>query len=127
VIEVIQPDDGAPPSGVYSPALRCGDFVFVSGQGPVSSDGSAIGSTFVEEAEATMDNIEAIARAAGGTLANLVRLGAYLADMNDFDAWDSVCLRRLQKPYPTRTTLPVNLVGLRIEIDAVLWLPRRQS
>jgi 2-iminobutanoate/2-iminopropanoate deaminase len=127
VTEVIQAEGGAPPSGVYSPALRCGDFVFISGQGPFSSDGSLVGATFTEEAQATMDNIEAIARAAGGSLSDVVRLGAYLADMNDFDAWDAVCLERLHEPYPTRTTVPVSLVGLRIEIDAVLWLPRGES
>jgi enamine deaminase RidA (YjgF/YER057c/UK114 family) len=99
-----------------------GDFLFVSGQGPFDATGALVGETFEEQAIATLANISAIAKAAGGRIEDAVKIGAYLRDQADFPVWDAVCAKTFVRPFPTRTTVENNLVGFDIEIDAIIWL-----
>ncbi|WP_433674258.1 RidA family protein [Microbacterium gorillae] len=112
-----------PPAGPYSPAIRVGDLLFVSGQGPFGPDGKRRGETFAEQADATFDNLAAIAAEAGTSLDHTVRICGYLDNLDDFAEWNAACGARLSEPYPARTTVPVPLPGFAIEIDAVLWIP----
>ncbi|MFB9186707.1 RidA family protein [Dactylosporangium sucinum] len=112
-----------PAAGPYSPAVRVGDLLFVSGQGPFRPDGSQAGPTFHDQAEAVFDNIAALAAEAGTSLAHAVRIGCYLSTLAHFAEWNEACQRRLSAPHPARTTVPVALPGFDIEVDAVLWIP----
>ncbi|UWP78977.1 RidA family protein [Dactylosporangium fulvum] len=116
------PDIG-PAAGPYSPAVRVGDLLFVSGQGPFRPDGTMVGPAFRSQADAVFDNIAALAAAAGTTLAHTVRIGCYLSSLDHFTEWNAVCAERLTAPHPARTTVPVALPGFDIEVDAVLWIP----
>ncbi|MFI6390885.1 RidA family protein [Nonomuraea sp. NPDC050540] len=118
---VISPDCG-PPAGPYSPAIRAGGFLFISGQGPFDGSGNLAGGTFAEQAHVVFDNLEALARAAGADLGRVVRLGAFLNDLADFAQWNEVCEQRLSKPYPARTTVPAVLPRFALEVDAILLL-----
>jgi enamine deaminase RidA (YjgF/YER057c/UK114 family) len=76
---------------------------------------------FLEQAAAAFDNLEAVARAAGCTLADAVRVGVYLVDMDDFAAMNELYRERIPEPLPARTTIQSNLPGFAIEVDAVLY------
>ena len=77
---VIQTDKGAPPRGAYSHGWRAGDFVFVTGTGPIGPDGAVKGETIEEQTEATIDNIELILKSEGATLDDVVKVSAHLQD-----------------------------------------------
>jgi len=120
--------EGAPRgTGAYSQAIRAGDFVFISGQGPLDPQTlEVLGSTIEEQTEITLRNVEAIARAAGGSLADAVKVSVFLSSIDLFPAFDATYRRILDlSPRPARTTVAAELRGIMVEIDAVLYLPQR--
>jgi 2-iminobutanoate/2-iminopropanoate deaminase len=123
--EQIQSSDAPPPGGVYSQAIRAGNLVFLAGQGPVRSDGEKVEGTFEAQARQALQNLAAVATAAGGSLADAVRVGVFLRDMGNFPAMNEVYGEFFPEPYPARTTIQSDLPGFEIEIDAILWLGDR--
>lgn len=112
--------DAPPPTGPYSQAIRSGRFVFLAGQGPFRPDGSKVDSSFEEQARQAFSNLQAVAAAAGASLADAVRVGVYLRDMSDFAAMNKVYLEFVRDPMPARTTIQSDLPGFDIEVDAVV-------
>ncbi|MDF2989535.1 MAG: Endoribonuclease [Microbacterium sp.] len=110
------------PVGPYSPAIRVGSLAFLAGQGPFAPDGSLVGSTFAEQTRQTFRNLAAVAEAAGGSLADVVRIGAYLDDLANFEEFNQIAREFLTEPFPARTTIQADLLGFEIEIDAILHL-----
>lgn len=122
---VIQTDKGAPPRGAYSQGWRAGDFIFVTGTGPIGLDGTVQGETIEEQTEATIDNIEVILKSEGATLDDVVKVSAHLVDTSLFPRYNAVYARRFRKPYPARTTVGSDLrlvPGMLIEIDAIAYV-----
>jgi 2-iminobutanoate/2-iminopropanoate deaminase len=112
----------APPqAGPYSHAVRTGNLVFLAGQGPFDPAGGPMPETFEEQARLTFRNLAAVAEAAGGSLADAVRVGVYLRDMDDFAAMNPVYAEFFTEPYPARTTIQSSL-KISIEVDCVLEL-----
>jgi len=109
-------EDAPQPSGPYSQAIRSGGFLFLSGQGPFRP----VESSFEEQARQAFSNLQAVAAAAGASLADAVRVGVYLRDMSDFAAMNKVYVEFLRKPMPARTTIQSDLPGFDIEVDAVI-------
>ena len=118
--------EGAPRgTGAYSQAIRAGDFVFVSGQGPLDpATLEVVGTTIEEQTEATLRNVETIARAAGGSLRDVVKVSAFLSSIDLFPGFNSTYERFFEEPRPARTTAGAKLRNILVEIDAVLYLPR---
>ena len=113
--------EGAPPpAGPYSQAIRSGGLLFLAGQGPFRPDGSKVESSFEDQARQTFRNLEAVAAAAGASLASAVRVGVYLRDMSDFAALNKVYGEFFREPMPARTTIQSDLPGFDIEVDAVI-------
>jgi 2-iminobutanoate/2-iminopropanoate deaminase len=122
-------EPGAPsPVGAYSQAIRAGDFVFVSGQGPLDpSTGQIAGDTIEKQTELTLRNVEAIARAAGGSLDDVVKVSAFLSSIETFSAFNAAYERIFtNEPRPVRTTTGAELPlrNMLVEIDAILYLPQ---
>ena len=113
------------PAGPYSHAIRSGDLLFISGQGPFDDQGVLVGDTFAEHVRSAFDNLAVIAAAAGGDINDMVRLGAYLEDYANFQEYNSIMREYLRPPYPARTTIPVPTLGIPIELDAVIAMPPR--
>jgi 2-iminobutanoate/2-iminopropanoate deaminase len=111
-----------PPSGGYSQAIRAGDFLFLSGQGPYDASGERVGSSVAEQVRQVLQNLDAVARAAGGSLQDAVRVGMYISDMRHFDEMDAEYRTHFGNPMPARTTIQSDLVGFDVEGDAVVWL-----
>ena len=110
------------PSGGYSQGIVAGGFVYLAGQGPFDADGTRVGTTVAEQVRQVLENLDAVARAAGGTLRNAVRCGMYISDMAHFDEMDAEYRRFFSEPMPARTTIQSDLVGFDVEGDAVVWL-----
>jgi reactive intermediate/imine deaminase len=112
--------DAPPAAGPYSQAIRSGGFLFLAGQGPFRPDGSKVESSFEDQARQTFRNLEAVAAAAGASLADAVRVGVYLRDMSNFAVMNKVYAEFLRDPMPARTTIQSDLPGFDIEVDAVI-------
>jgi reactive intermediate/imine deaminase len=123
MIKRFQPESVPPPGGPYSAGIKVGNLLFLAGQGPFDSEGDRVGSTFAEQARATFDNLERVAIAAGTSLKNAVRIGAYLSTLDYFDEFNAVMAEYVSEPHPARTTIPVSLTEFDVEIDAVLFIP----
>lgn len=113
---------GSAPKGPYNPAVRAGPFVYVSGQVPRDpASGALLGATVAEQASATLDNLARALDAAGASLADVVSVTVYLADANDWDAFNVVYRERFAEPYPSRTVVGAQLRGILVEISAVAY------
>lgn len=110
------------PVGSYSQALRVGHLVFVSGQVPRTLDGTAQGNLpFELQARLALDNLQAVAKAAGLSLRDAVKVGVYLRDPAcQAKAFDAIYAEYVAAPLPARTLVQSNLNGFDIEVDAVL-------
>lgn len=120
--EQIQTDDCPAPTGSYSQGIAASGFLFLSGQGPFGADGNLVGESFEAQVRQVLDNLAAVAAEAGRALADAVRVGVYLHDMDDFDEMDAIYREAFPEPRPARTTIQTPLPGFRIEIDAVICL-----
>lgn len=114
---------GAAPIGAYSQGLRAGDFIFVSGQGPLDPEtGQIVGSTIEEQTARVLENIQAILAAGGATMADVVKVSAHLSDLSLFDRYNKVYATYFPDPKPTRTTVGSRLPGILVEIDAIAYV-----
>ena len=111
-----------PPGGPYSQAIRAGDLLFLAGQGPFDETGARVGATVAEQTQRTLENLDAVARAAGASLQDAVRVGVYLSDLAFFAEMNEVYRAFFTKPYPARTTIQSSFTAFDVEIDAVVAL-----
>lgn len=111
--------------GTYSQAIRAGDTVYLSGQIPLDPRTmELVTGGFEAQARRVFENLGAVAAAAGGTLANAVKLNIYLTDLGNFAELNRVMAEYFTAPYPARATLGVASLprGAAVEVDAVLVL-----
>jgi len=128
---VIQTTKGAPPQGAYSQGWRAGDFVFVTGTGPVDPlTGKLVGDDIERQTEQTIDNIVSILEAEGASLSDVVKVTVHLSDLSLFARYNAVYAKRFAKPYPVRTTVGSDLghtPGMLIEIDCIAYMEAKTS
>lgn len=126
-IERITPAGVPSPRGPYSPAVRAGDFIFVSGQGPVdpATDKLSYGD-IRHETRLVLGNIQRILEAAGASMSDVVKCSVFLADGREFAAMNEVYAEFFGNQKPARTTVEAKFVQppMRVEIDAVAYKPR---
>lgn len=119
----ITTQSGASPIGAYSQGLRAGDFIFVSGQGPLDPDtGQIVGDTVEEQTARVLENIKAILEAGGANMADVVKVTAHLSDLSLFERYNRVYATYFPDPKPTRTTVGSQLLGILVEIDAIAYV-----
>lgn len=124
--EAIHSDAAPAALGPYSQAVRAGEFVYISGQIPLEpATGELVGADMHSQVERVFDNLAAVAGAAGGSLADAVRLTVYLTDLGHFGLVNEVMAEYLQEPYPSRAAIGVAALpkGAAVEMDAVLYCP----
>lgn len=112
--------------GPYSQGIVAGQFLFVSGQLPINPDkGEMVDGDIAARAEQVFDNISAIVRSAGGSMADVVKVTLFLTDMADFQQVNEVYSRHFQTPYPARSAVQVSALplGSNIEAEAIIYLP----
>lgn len=103
-----------------SPAVRCGNMVFISGQVPVDASGQIVGTTVAQQTRQVMDNIKQWLAQAGATLDDVVKTTVYLQDARDFGAFNAVYATYFPANPPARTTCEARLmIDIKVEIDAI--------
>ena len=108
-----------------SPAVRAGDFVYVSGQVPTGADGSIVAGNVEAQTRQVLDNVKAALALAGATLDQVVKTTVILADARDFGAFNRVYAGYFPSEPPARTTIEARLmVDIRIEIDVIAYAPQ---
>jgi 2-iminobutanoate/2-iminopropanoate deaminase len=122
--QALQPEGMAVPKPPYSPVVVSGDIVYTAGQIANDPEGNLVAGGIAEQARRTLENVRACVEAAGCTLDDVVKVNAYLADLDDFPAYNEVYLDFFSKPYPARTSVQAGLPsGVLIEIEAVARKP----
>ena len=121
---VIRTSNAPQPVGVYSQAIVAHGFVFVAGQGPINPQTNQLELGDIRsETRRVLENIKAILEAAGTSLKNAVRIGVFLADLNDFQAMNEVFREFFPVDPPARTTVGCALPRIKVEIDCIALLP----
>jgi len=126
-IEGIFPDGGATPRGHYTPGVRAGDFIYVSGQGPVDPVSDQLVITGVEEQTTiTLGNIARILDAAGASVTDIVKVSVFLRDIGDFAAMNRAYSAFFGDHKPARTTIESKFhkSEMLVEVDCVAYKPR---
>ncbi len=128
MIERLSPPGVAAPRGPYSPAVRAGDFIYVSGQVPVDplTNQTVLGD-IQQETRQVLNNISRILEGCGASRADVVKCQVYLSDVKDFAAMNEVYAEFFGDAKPARTTIGVAalpLPGAKVEIDAIAYKPR---
>jgi 2-iminobutanoate/2-iminopropanoate deaminase len=116
----VQTDGAQKPVAPYSQAIVAGNTVYVSGQGPFDPKTGKMPAGFEEQVAQTLENIKAILEAAGATLADVVKVNVYLADLSNFQKMNDVYRHYFKEDYPARATVGTQLLlGMGIEIECV--------
>ncbi len=121
--QVIKTDKAPAAIGTYSQAIKVGSTVYVSGQIPlIPGTMELVQGDIRTQIERVFENLKAIAEAAGGTLAQVVKLTVYLAELSHFALVNEVMASYFQEPFPARAAIGVAALpkGAPIEIDAIL-------
>ncbi|MBI0533972.1 RidA family protein [Roseomonas sp. KE2513] len=113
------------PNLPFHPAVRAGDFVFVSGQVAKDAEGNMISGTIEEETKWTCLSIARVLEAEGLTLADVVRVTTYLEDTRDFGRYNKVFAEHFKDATLARTTVQAQaVISTKIEMDAIAYAPR---
>ena len=111
------------PVGAYSPAVRAGPFIFVSGQVPRDPvTGELIGNDVESQTAQVVKNLERVLKAADASLSDIVSVIVYLENIEDWGRFNVAYKALMPAPYPTRTALGAGLHGFIVEISAVAYV-----
>ncbi|MBI1983784.1 MAG: deaminase [Acidobacteria bacterium] len=117
---VIRTSDAPQPRGIYSQAIVSDGFVFVAGQAAINPKTNELELGDIRsEARRTLQNIRAILEAAGSSMRDVVRVGVFLSDINDFAAMNEVYREFFPENPPARSTVGAQLPKIKIEIDCI--------
>ena len=122
--EAVATAEAPSPAGRYSQAVIAGDFCFLAGQGPLAPDGSIIRGSLEAQLRRCVENLEAVARAAGTDLSQAVRLGVYLRPGTNLAEYNRIYAELITAdPPPARTTIYSDFTDFDVEIDAICLVP----
>ena len=122
VKQAISSPDAPAAIGAYSPAIRAGNLLFVSGQVPMNpATGTLVDGDIAAQTEQVMRNLAALLKAAGAGFEHVAKTTVYLADMNDFAAMNAVYGKYMVDPAPARATVQVARLprDVKVEIDLI--------
>jgi reactive intermediate/imine deaminase len=123
--EIIRTDRAPEAIGTYSQAVKVGTTVYLSGQIPlVPGSMELVEGDIRDQIRRVFDNLQAVAQAAGGSLADVVKLNVFLTDLAYFPAVNAVMSDYFAEPYPARAAIGVAALpkGAAVEMDAVMEL-----
>ena len=120
---------GRAPMGLpFSPGIRLGDLLFVSGQGPIGENGKVKPGDVKVQTRKTLENFKKIVEAAGSKMDDVVQTTVYLKDLDDFAGMNEAYSSFFSDPKPARTTVQAELLfGMKVEIQGIAYVPPRPS
>jgi len=123
-VKTIATPDAPAAIGTYSQAVRAGDTVYLSGQIPLDPKSMQIVEGFEHQVRRVFDNLQAVAKAAGGDFSRVARVTIYLVDLANFPKVNEIMATYFREPYPARVTVGVASLprGSQVEIDAVMFM-----
>ncbi len=127
MIERINPPGLPEPRGPYSPAVRAGDFLFVSGQGPIDPRTNQFSYGDIQhETRIVLNNIKTILEGCGASLTDVVKCSVFLSDGRDFGSMNEVYAEFFGQQKPARTTVESKFANpqMKVEIDSIAYKPR---
>jgi reactive intermediate/imine deaminase len=128
--QIIQTHNAPKAIGTYSQAVKVGDAVYLSGQIPLDPlTGEMATGDMQALVMRVFENLRAVAEAAGGSLADVVKLNVFLIDLSHFPLVNQVMARYFREPYPARAAVGVAALprGAAVEMDAVMVLSKKSS
>ena len=120
--------DAAPKAiGTYSQAVRCGGTVYLAGQIALDPATMELVAGIGPQIHRVFENLRAVAQAAGGDLADVVKLTVYLTDLHNFVRFNEIMATFFTEPYPARAAVGVASLprGALVEVDAVMYIDER--
>jgi len=122
--QVIHTDKAPAAIGTYSQAIKVGDTVYLSGQIPLNPTSMELVDGLEAQVVQVFENLKSVAEAAGGSLADIVKLNIFLIDLAHFATVNEIMGRYFQQPYPARAAIGVAALpkGAQVEMDGVLVL-----
>jgi 2-iminobutanoate/2-iminopropanoate deaminase len=120
--KIIATDKAPPPVGPYSPVVALGDLIFISGQGPMDmQSGKFVNAVLEQETRLTLDNVKNILEDVGSSMQDVLKVTAYLADMDDFAEFNRIYAEYFPKDPPARTCIQAARLpaGIKVEIDVI--------
>lgn len=122
-IKAIKPENAPKAIGPYSPAVKLGDFVYLSGQVPFDpKTGEVVGTTIEEQTHQVMQNIEAVLADMGLSFRHIVKTTVFISDMEEFSRLNEVYGSYLSEPYPARSCVQVARLpkDVKVEIECLV-------
>jgi 2-iminobutanoate/2-iminopropanoate deaminase len=115
--------DAPPPKGPYSPAVRAGDFIYVSGQTPRDPlSGELVGTDIASQTRQTLRNVQRLLTEAGASMNDVVSIVIYLANVDEWAAMNVVYSEFFHAPFPSRTAVGAQLRDILVEVSAVAYV-----
>ncbi len=112
------------PNLPFHPAVRAGDFIFISGQVSKDADGNMLVGSIEEETRGTIEGIRRILAQAGADLSDVVRVTTYLEDVRDFGRYNKIFAEYFKDATLARTTVEARaVIDCKIEMDATAYKP----
>lgn len=120
---IVQTSDAPEAIGTYSQAVKVGNTVYLSGQIPLIPDVmTLVEGNINAQIIRVFENINAVCKAAGGSMSNIVKLNVYLTDLSNFAAVNEIMATYFEQPYPARAAIGVAQLpkGAEVEMDAIM-------
>jgi 2-iminobutanoate/2-iminopropanoate deaminase len=114
----------APLNLPFSPGIKFGDLIFVSGQGPIDQNGKVVAGGVKSQTEITLENFRRVLVAAQSGMEYVLQTTVYLSDLNDYAEMNQVYSTFFPDPKPARTTVRADLLfGMKVEIQGIAYAP----